>query len=648
MIWLRAGAVVLVIVGCARSAEAAFSIVEDGAARAIVVIPEDAQAIAAYAAEELVFHIQRATGVALGVVEESAIPQAPARRIFLGSTKHAEEAGIDVSALAQEAFVLRVTDDSIIIAGKDGPGDPLSEGHGASGTLWGVYEFLDRELGVRWVWPGDLGTYVPRRAVLAVASQERSVAPRFQWQRLRHGFRGNDPSIGFTEGGLEAYRTAQTVFLRRYRMSQHDRPRFGHAFGGWWAQYGAEHPDWFQEVDGKRGPRPDQREDRVSMCVSNPGLHDKVFENWVSELETSDRTPTLSLPEADTRGWCHCATCLQWDAPQPSADELEAMTRSIARTYSPRNMSDRYARFWKLMHERAAAIAPDVRTTAYVYVNYFVVPAEPVAFSSNVHLDFVPWGDFWFPRPIQEQQWVKEQWLGWQKTGAAVSYRPNYFHDGYVMPHVFARQFADIFQFVERNGAVATDFDSLKGQWATQGTTLYLLARLHTHPRASVDELLAEYYEAFGPAKEAVRAYFDFWEAHTTANEPDMYEVQSEYAANRLHAYARAAHAWYPPASFVAAQEFLDDAAEAVADAPQCEYAERVAFLRAGLEHARKAVALAALFADDEAGEAQRAAAYKELVAFRRAHEGLFFSNLDHAAHVETRSWGDRPGFIGR
>ncbi len=623
------------------------AIVEDGEAKAVVIIPADAYPIAEYAAEELVTHIEKATGVALPIAPESDIPDEPANRVFIGTTANAAGAGIDVYALDQEAFAVGVTDDSLIIAGEDGPGDPLSEGHGASGTLWGVYDFLDRELGVRWLWPGELGTYAPQRDSLIVDPEEGVTSPRFQWQRLRHGMRGNDPRIGFTEEGEEAYREAQSVFLRRYRMSQRDRPRFGHIFGNWWARYGEDHPDWFQEVDGERGPRPGQREDRVAMCVSNPELHDKVFEDWKDRLEASDETPTMSLPEADSRGWCHCEQCKEWDPPQPTEEELDSMTPSMARTHHPRNTSDRYARFWKIMHERAEEVAPDVRTTAYVYFNYFVVPSEPMEFSANYHFDFVPWGGFWFPRPIQEQEWIKEQWMGWIETGASMSYRPNYFHDGYVMPHVFARQFADIFQFVIHNGAVATDFDSLKGQWATQGTTLYLLARLHTRPDATIDELLTEFYLAFGPAKDAVRAYFDYWEAHTSANVLDIEEVQSEYGASRLHSYARAAHAWFPPDSFERAQALLDKAHDAVEEQPDTEYAQRVDFLQVGLDHARKSAELAALFAEEDTPEEERVAAYEELVDFRREHEDLFFSNLNHASHVETRSWGQRDGFIG-
>ena len=83
----------------------------------------------------------------------------------------------------------------------------------------------------------------------------------------------------------------------------------------------------------------------------------------------------------------------------------------------------------------------------------------------------MPWFRWagWFPRSPEEQEWIKQQWLGWQRTGATVYHRPNWFLDGYSMPHIYPHQFADEFQFYARNGMAGTFFDSLHGQWAAQG-----------------------------------------------------------------------------------------------------------------------------------------------------------------------------------
>ena len=48
------------------------------------------------------------------------------------------------------------------------------------------------------------------------------------------------------------------------------------------------------------------------------------------------------------------------------------------------------------------------------------------------------------------------------------------------------------------------------------GPTYYVLARLLWSPGTlSVDDLLSEYYEGFGPARDEVRAYWEFWETFT-------------------------------------------------------------------------------------------------------------------------------------
>ena len=49
----------------------------------------------------------------------------------------------------------------------EGLGDPLNMNTSA-GTLFGVYEWLDHDVGVRWLWPGELGTYVPSLPTMAL------------------------------------------------------------------------------------------------------------------------------------------------------------------------------------------------------------------------------------------------------------------------------------------------------------------------------------------------------------------------------------------------------------------------------------------------------------------------------------------------
>jgi hypothetical protein len=64
---------------------------------------------------------------------------------------------------------------------------------------------------------------------------------------------------------------------------------------------------------------------------------------------------------------------------------------------------------------------------------------------------------------------------------------------------------------------IGTEFDSNIGQYATQGPDMYVMARMHDAIDKSVDEILDEYYSAFGPAKNDVREYFKMWESVSDA-----------------------------------------------------------------------------------------------------------------------------------
>lgn len=645
------------LLSAAQSA-AAFPLVRDGEPAAAIVIPGAAHPIATYAAEEFALHVEKASGARLPIlVESDAVVEGPA--VYIGATRAAANAGLDVAALPGEGAYLKRIGAALYIAGADGPGDALSTGNVHSGTLWGVYEALERITNVRWLWPGDLGTFVPEASSLEVPAFDEVVAPRFTQRQLRPSINPNDPRgaderLAFSPEARQAYAHDQTVFLRRHRMGTapdtfHSERSFGsgHAFEGWWEKYGENHPEWFHLLpDGKRGPADPNRPHKVSMCVSNPELAREVVARWQEERAKNPGVPlNIGIGENDDSAHCQCAECVAWDGPKPDPAVLPA---GLERSFEPVQAGRRYALFAKRVHELAAAIDPDVQVHYYAYLNYFWAPSD-VTLHPNIVIGFVPWFRWagWFPRSEAEHQWIKDQWIGWQKTGVTAYYRPNWFLDGYTMPHLYTRQFADAFQFYARNGMDATDFDSLQGMWAAQGPLLYTLARLHTRPDADLNAVLDEFYGAYGPAGEAMRAYFGHWEAYSAANR--------ENAANAIRSrdggvfrryanYARAADELYPPSVFEPAFALLD-AADAAATGADPQFAARIAFHREGLRHAQACIEAAAVMNDESAAPAARAAALQRLAAYRRSVESMGIANMDRAGLIETQSWGAYPGF---
>ena len=68
-------------------------IVADGEPMAVVVTAVEPTPVAQYAAEELVYHVETATGMKLQIVTENAIPGEPAGRIYIGNCEAARAAG---------------------------------------------------------------------------------------------------------------------------------------------------------------------------------------------------------------------------------------------------------------------------------------------------------------------------------------------------------------------------------------------------------------------------------------------------------------------------------------------------------------------------------------------------------------------------
>jgi hypothetical protein len=634
--WLFLLTLFAVCLAIVPSAAADTAIIRNGKSNAVIVTADTPTAVVRYAAEELALHIDKATGVKLAIVTESAVPASANYRFYLGETRAAQTVGINTASLAPETFVLRTVGNILFIAGNDDTGDPLDIKTSA-GTLFGVYEWLERSLKVRWLWPGELGTFVPKTSLMAATSFHETVSPRLFQRNVRTGlnFPSEHPALGFTPGAAQKYAQEQTVFLRRHRMGRGKPISYGHAFTDWWEKYGKEHPGWFQLVNGKRGPvKPGGS---YSMCVSNPEFQQKVVDLWREEAKTAGSgSHYLNAVENGIIGFCECENCRALDGPEPP-DYLTY--------YSPKHKmigtrfaTDRYAKYWLAVQREAAKTDPNVVVVAYAYFNYFHYPSPSIKLNKNILVGSYP-SSGWFPRAPDENEWFKKQWKGWADTGATLFSRTNYFLDGYCMPFIFAHQFADDFQSAVKNGMAATDYDSLTGQWATQGPTLYLLMRLQTHPNANPDTLLNEYYSGFGPAAAQVKAYFDYWEKYTRENRASTNKIFDDLDAARWRTWAKAAHKVFPESCFAPGEALLTKAA--IAAAGDKEALARVAFLQTGLTHAKLCSRTAALLtlADPTATPERGQKALDDLLAFRRAHEREGFANLGHESWVEDLSW---------
>lgn len=184
------------------------SLVRDAKAHAVVMTADEPSETARYAVEELVWHVTESTGVALKVLPESEAPGQPCTRVYVGETEAARRLGIVPENLPREAYTMRCLGKDLFIVGRDGNEDPLRQDNPNAGTLFGVYEFLERFLGVRWLWPGKLGTYIPKTGSVEFRPVDETHEPALKfrllhWSRIHAILQGGklseeDARLGFS------------------------------------------------------------------------------------------------------------------------------------------------------------------------------------------------------------------------------------------------------------------------------------------------------------------------------------------------------------------------------------------------------------------------------------------------------------------
>jgi hypothetical protein len=448
------------------------------------------------------------------------------------------------------------------------------------------------------------------------------------------------------EGTMETdyYKRAQRderVWLRRMRMGNTMQFRYGHAFTSWWERYGEDYPEMFNLLpNGQREPLDHPK--YISMSVAEPALHQRIIQNWRGYRQRHpDQAANVNCCENDTAGLCICEKCLAWDVADPGQEDFEdrvEQSRENFETLSKNefrwdpglgSLSDRYAKFYLRVQEMAREYDPDVIVMGYAYGNYRKPPVE-TELNENIVIGYVP--RVRFPEDAEVLQDRRAEWQGWNDAGARLLLRPNYFLFGHNMPYIYAEQFGREFSFCARNGMVGTDFDSLTGMWATQGPNLYVLGRMHAWPEADPQQVLAEYYEGFGCAATHVRDYFDFWAAQSE-------EISPEIANEGWHGYVPRLHELWTPEMFAEGDRLLTKAEEAAEGAGV--FAERVEFLRKGLEHARLTAEVSRVFAESSGpeGVAAQINAMARLNEYREGLKDTNVANLVLLPWLEKRYW---------
>lgn len=630
----------------------AMEIVRTGKTQSAIVVPDTSRKVVDFAAEELQYHIGKATGVLVPILKES---KSSGRRkcIYLGACIRTASSGIDTAGLAPNECIIKLRDDNLFIAGDDSDGEPiglLAHNWTRVGTLFGVYEFIEKQLDVRWLWPGVGGEVIPKRRHLVVSAWDQRYTPPLIHSRFRdQAFRDSD---GWSSAEVsEKYLKDQSIWLRRHRFAMGVDMDIRHSFSyeKYWDRFSNSHLEYFNLLpDGTRRSDPMHYEgqtDLVGMSVAEPSLWKQIVDDWKSRgAPLKERF--IDASENDTPGKCVCDKCLEWDVSDVS-DGTKTITRLLdAKTAFLEkdplwycklgSLSDRYAKYYLAVQAEARKVDPDAVVMGFAYENYSKPPVS-TRLNDHIVIGLVP--EFFFPWSPESREAFRKQWQGWSNTGAKLMLRPNYMLSCNNMPVFFARKLGEDLAFCSRHGMIASDFDALTGQWATQGPNLYVLARMNSEPGKPVDGILDEYYSGFGHAKDAVKEYFQYWEQVEEATTEQFYRNAAKNYEGNWMIFYRMADSIFTPAVMSRGSTLLEKAAKAAKSDQVAK--RRVAFLEKGLHNVNLTLATQRAYREYRKSGSLDSfrQALNELHTYRKSVEGDYIGNLNMLIKWEDITW---------
>lgn len=551
-------------------------LVKDGEAKSVILLDSLAGERVHDAVRRFVETVKRSTGAEIPIVslENESEISSETTRIYVGDSPYAAQEGFSSDDLPPETYRIRVKDNTILILGAPA-GKELrsSKGVASRPTLWALNRILEERLGVRWLWPGPLGTYVPKHRDLAVLPGDISEQPKLELRQLRINS-SETRRLAVPAPVLDATIKQEAIeWCENHQNGTRSQITFGHNFSHWWKLYSQDHPDFFAELPALH-KQPFPKPGTVKLRLANPA----VIEQIAKEYEAAGAPKYWNVSPNDGSGFDISKETRAWDYPRNQLPQDIFAARA--------NLTARYVKFWNLLYERLKQINPDVVLVTYAYSSYRNPPPKGHPLTARAIIQFV------------DGMTSFESWKGWAQYVEGIFLRPNWWHQGADAPYLSFEPTHKFIDFAWKHQMMGLDMDSILGYWATQGPNYYMVARQMNNPNITVEAVLNEYTSAFGKGASKIREYLDYWAKLTSKynysvnatgpNRARSSEYQKLVDAKKipqsiLNGSKYALPYLYTDKVLAPAIRLLDEAEALIGDSDE-EALQRVAFLRKGLD----------------------------------------------------------------
>ncbi len=349
------------------------------------------------------------------------------------------------------------------------------------GTMYGVFEFLERELGCRWYTPGV--QTIPKRNELKFVWLDHSEKPGV---RVRNDFyyEAFEPiwatrnkmngAMGYRvqPGGIESYWSVHTFYPLMPP-----------------SEFFKKHPEYYSLIDGKR------TFDRAQLCLTNPDVLRIITERIKKRMTESPEYLIYDVSQNDWYNPCQCEKC------QAIVKEKGGESGLI---------------IW-FVNQVAEAVEKDfpdkfIGTLAYQYTR---TPPKDIKPRHNVvvrlcSIECCFAHDF---KSCPENKSFLDDLQGWSAIAPHMyiwDYVVNFSH--YVMPYPNFRVLQSNIQSFRDNNAIGimeqAAYQSRGGEFSELRS--YLVSKLLWNPECNTEDVINDFmYGYYGRSGKFVRQYFD-------------------------------------------------------------------------------------------------------------------------------------------
>jgi hypothetical protein len=520
----------------------------------IVAYPENALPVEKTAARELASHIEKMIGAKSVVLPEQRLTPGRSADAYVGRCEDVKAQKLGLN-LPREGYDIRLVDGKLFIVGDDESGSPFV-GNKRTGTLFGVYDFLERDMGITWIWPGETGEDVPKSSSLLVPPFERRAAPKLIFRCLKFSAAYPEP---------KSFKLKLARWFKRMRLSNTTKTWYGHSWGRYVdKKTRKEHPEWFALWNGKRqGPH---------YCTSNKEFRDFIARRCLEDPKNKGCS-IVSISPNDGYGFCECAKCRALDPPGTD------YSKSVP------NLSNRHWAYANYVARKVAETKPDLGVGMIAYTAYQQPPSDIAKFADNLYTQLC-YSQAYFIKPDKKRKFLSNLEKWGRKGLKFTMYEYWGMHYWLDLPYIFTSQLKESMPILHKAGLSGMKSEAAKN-FATQGPNYYLGAHLMWDPEMDGEVVLKRFYAAFGPAAKHVRRYYETFENSLLENQKKL----------RSFGYLELINTWpelFPEKTLTEAGECLEKACGAVAGDPVLE--KRLEIVEIGWKYTKLMVELLGIY----------------------------------------------------